>query len=43
MVKVNKDLQKERDECTFDVQEMVTFIDGGKERTLERKQRGKKF
>lgn len=40
MNKVNKDLQKERDKCTFDVQEMITFVDGGRERTLERRQRG---
>lgn len=40
MTEVNKDLQKERDKCTFDVKEMVTFVDGGKEKTLERKQRG---
>lgn len=40
MAEVNKDLQRERDKCSFNVQEMTTFIDGGKERTLERKQRG---
>ncbi|XP_073957081.1 acyl-coenzyme A oxidase 1-like [Choristoneura fumiferana] len=39
MCEVNKDLLNERDKCTFDVKALTTFIDGGPERTLERKYR----
>ncbi|XP_028031476.1 probable peroxisomal acyl-coenzyme A oxidase 1 isoform X1 [Bombyx mandarina] len=34
---VNKDLQNERNKCSFNVRELTEFIDGGKNRTLERK------
>lgn len=39
--KVNVDLQKERDQCTFDVEELTNIIDGGVEKTDERRKRGK--
>ncbi|XP_004932401.1 probable peroxisomal acyl-coenzyme A oxidase 1 [Bombyx mori] len=38
MSSVNPDLVKERQKCTFDVQELVHFIDRGEEHTLERKE-----
>ncbi|XP_050343192.1 probable peroxisomal acyl-coenzyme A oxidase 1 [Nymphalis io] len=37
--KINPDLQKERDQCTFDITELTHFIDGGVEKTEERKKR----
>lgn len=37
----NEDLQKERDKCTFDVTELTHFLDGGPEKTKERKELGK--
>ncbi|XP_045456830.1 probable peroxisomal acyl-coenzyme A oxidase 1 [Melitaea cinxia] len=37
--KVNVDLQKERDQCTFDVEELTNIIDGGVEKTDERRKR----
>lgn len=40
---VNKDLQKERDGCTFSIQELTEFIDGGTEKTKTRKERGMFF
>ncbi|XP_022821685.1 probable peroxisomal acyl-coenzyme A oxidase 1 isoform X1 [Spodoptera litura] len=36
---VNKDLIKERAKCTFNVTELTYFLDGGKDKTLERKER----
>ncbi|KAF9803303.1 hypothetical protein SFRURICE_007149 [Spodoptera frugiperda] len=36
---VNKDLIKERAKCTFNVTELTYFLDGGKEKTFERKER----
>lgn len=39
--RVNADLQKERDNCTFNVIELTNLIDGGIEKTAERKNRGK--
>lgn len=41
MNKVNKDLLQERSKCTFNVEELIHFLDGGEEMTLERKRRGK--
>lgn len=40
MNKINQDLQRERDKCTFNIQELTTLIDGGPEKTRERKDRG---
>lgn len=38
--KVNADLQRERDKCTFNVTELINLIDGGEDKTAERKSRG---
>lgn len=38
--KVNEDLQKERDKCSFDVAELTHLIDGGQEKTLDRRKKG---
>ncbi|CAK1601683.1 unnamed protein product [Parnassius mnemosyne] len=38
-VKVNPDLQKEREKCTFNVIELTNVIDGGPQKTEERKKR----
>ncbi|XP_026758677.2 probable peroxisomal acyl-coenzyme A oxidase 1 [Galleria mellonella] len=35
--KVNPDLQRERDKCTFNVTELINLIDGGVQKTEERK------
>ncbi|XP_026319430.1 probable peroxisomal acyl-coenzyme A oxidase 1 [Hyposmocoma kahamanoa] len=37
--KVNPDLQRERDKCTFNVTELINLIDGGEDKTAERKSR----
>lgn len=37
---VNPDFQREREKCTFNVTEMINFIDGGAHMTEERKKRG---
>ncbi|CAH2049992.1 unnamed protein product, partial [Iphiclides podalirius] len=39
MKRTNLDLQQERDKCSFNVQELTTLIDGGPEKTAERKER----
>ncbi|XP_013177323.1 PREDICTED: probable peroxisomal acyl-coenzyme A oxidase 1 isoform X1 [Papilio xuthus] len=39
MHKINEDLQKERDKCSFNIQDLITLIDGGPEKTRERKDR----
>lgn len=41
MAKVNVDLQRERDACTFNTAELTNWIDGGVEKTEERRKRGK--
>ncbi|XP_063394821.1 probable peroxisomal acyl-coenzyme A oxidase 1 isoform X1 [Cydia fagiglandana] len=41
MGEVNKDLQRERDKCSFDIKVLTTFIDGTPQKTLERKYREK--
>lgn len=41
MSKVNEDLIKERAKCTFNVAELTYFLDGGRDKTMERKERGK--
>ncbi|XP_068627015.1 acyl-coenzyme A oxidase 1-like [Battus philenor] len=38
-VKVNPDLQKERDSCSFNITELTNLIDGGPQKTEERKKR----
>ncbi|XP_028165831.1 probable peroxisomal acyl-coenzyme A oxidase 1 isoform X2 [Ostrinia furnacalis] len=37
--KVNADLQKERDQCSFNITELTNLIDGGADKTEERKKR----
>lgn len=37
---VNVDLQKERDKCTFNIEELTHFLDGGVQNTKNRKQLG---
>lgn len=37
---MNPDLQKERRKCSFDPKELTYLLDGGQEKTAERKQRG---
>lgn len=34
---IDKDLLREREKCTFDIQELIHIIDGGKDKTLMRK------
>lgn len=41
--KINPDLQRERDNCTFDVTELTYLIDGGAQKTEERRKRGNLF
>ncbi|CAH0724578.1 unnamed protein product, partial [Brenthis ino] len=38
MTKINEDLQRERANCTFNIQELTNFIDGGPDKTKERKE-----
>lgn len=37
------DLQKERDNCPFDKEEVTNFIDGGKDKTNLRRKLGKSY
>ncbi|XP_047520122.1 probable peroxisomal acyl-coenzyme A oxidase 1 [Pieris napi] len=41
MAKINEDLQRERDKCTFKIAELTTLIDGGRDRTDARREREK--
>lgn len=36
-VKVNEDLAKERLKCNFDLEEVTNILDGGKEKTINRR------
>lgn len=36
----NPDLKRERQNCSFDKEEITSFIDGGKERTKDRRELG---
>lgn len=38
--RVNEDLLKERRKCTFDVEELTHFIDGGEQATKDRREVG---
>lgn len=38
--RVNPDLQKERDTCTFSIKELTNILDGGPEKTRRRKELG---
>lgn len=37
---VNPDIQKERNTCTFNIQELTYLLDGGQEKTKRRKELG---
>lgn len=37
---VNLDLQKEREKCTFNIEELTNFLDGGVDKTLNRRKIG---
>jgi len=39
-LKVNEDLQKERLKCTFNTEELTNFLDGGADKTLNRRNLG---
>lgn len=39
--KVCEDLVKERKKCTFNVEELTRLIDGGEDKTMERREVGK--
>ncbi|XP_026731719.1 probable peroxisomal acyl-coenzyme A oxidase 1 [Trichoplusia ni] len=41
MGKVNEDLIKERAKCSFNVEELTNFLDEGRDKTLERREREK--
>lgn len=41
--KINPDLLKERSKCTFEPKELTHFLDGGEQKTLERKSREQFF
>jgi hypothetical protein len=40
-VKCNEDIERERKKCSFDPLELTHLLDGGPEKTRERKERGK--
>lgn len=40
---VNEDLAKERRACTFNIEEVTNILDGGKDKTLQRKKIGNCF
>lgn len=42
-VKVNEDLQRERESGTFNTEELTNLLDGGKEKTQERRELGEKI
>ena len=39
--KINQDIQRERQKCTFNVKELTNYLDGGSDKTIERKTLGK--
>lgn len=39
--KINEDLLKERKKCSFNVQELTNYLDGGADATENRRQLGK--
>lgn len=43
MTEVNKDLQRERNNCTFKPIELTHLLDGSPEKTAVRRERGKLF
>lgn len=38
---INKDLQREREKCTFDPQELTHWLDGSAKKTFQRRETGK--
>lgn len=42
-MKVNTDLQKERDTCTFNIEELTNYLDGGVNNTEQRRKIGTYF
>lgn len=40
-IKCNEDIERERKKCSFDPLELTYLLDGGHEKTRERKERGK--
>lgn len=40
-LKVNVDLQNERNRCNFNKEELTNYLDGGVESTIERRRLGK--
>lgn len=40
-IKCNEDIERERKKCSFDPLELTHLLDGGPEKTRERKERGK--
>lgn len=38
---VNEDLQKERNKCQFNIEELTNFLDGGAHLTASRRKMGK--
>lgn len=43
MITINKDLLREREQCTFDPIELTYLLDGGPKRTQIRRERGENF
>ena len=41
MTTINKDLQREREKCTFDPQELTHLLDGSAQKTFQRRETGK--
>lgn len=37
---VNEDLRKEREKCTFNIEELTNFLDGGVNMTIRRRKLG---
>jgi hypothetical protein len=40
-IKCNEDIERERKKCSFDPFELTHLLDGGPEKTKEKKERGK--
>lgn len=43
MSTINKDLQRERKKCTFKPEELTHFLDGGIQKTIDRRESGDYF
>lgn len=40
MSTINQDLQREREKCTFRPEELTNFLDGGVQKTIDRRETG---